>query len=150
MELTSDAKSFLNSYSEIIDEGDFKFLFERAYKTLSLNQVKQIYDVCKVANILPKNIEDQLPSMLRVYLKVIGVGATFIGWKYEYETKDDIEWYKEQEGKHGKFTGISIEADYKDDDGENFISSYWEFICDDGTEINGVAGESFKLDKPII
>ena len=31
MELTSDAKSFLNSYSEIIDEGDFKFLFLIAY-----------------------------------------------------------------------------------------------------------------------
>lgn len=68
MVLTSDVKAFLNSYSEIIDEGDFKFLFERAYQTLSLNQAKQIYDVCKAANILPKNIDDQLPSMLRVYL----------------------------------------------------------------------------------
>ena len=150
MELTSDAKSFLDSYSESINEGDFKFLFERAYQTLSLNQVKQIYDVCKVANILPKNIEDQLPSMLRVYLKVIGAGATFIGWKYEYETKDDIEWYKEQEGKHGKITGLSISAGYENDDGENFISSYWNFICDDGIELDIIAGESFRLDKPII
>ena len=34
MKLTSDVKNFLDNYSEIINEGDFKFLFERAYKTL--------------------------------------------------------------------------------------------------------------------
>ena len=148
MELTSDAKSFLDSYSEIIDEGDFKFLFERAYKTLSLNQVKQIYDVCKAANILPKNIEDQLPSMLRVYIKVIGVGATFIGWSYD--DYSDKQYYKKYEGKHGKITGLSISADYENDDGENYLWSYWDFKTDDGIELGNIAGESFRLDKPII
>ena len=148
MELTSDAKSFLDSYSEIIDEGDFKFLFERAYQTLSLNQVKQIYDVCKVANILPKNIEDQLPSMLRVYLKVIGVGATFIGWIYDNYL--DKQYYIRYEGKHGKITGLSIPADYENDDGENYLWSYWDFKTDDGIELGNIAGESFRLDKQIM
>lgn len=148
MELTSDVKSFLDSYSEIIDEGDFKFLFERAYKTLSLNQVKQIYDVCKTANILPKNIEDQLPSMLRVYIKVIGAGATFIGWSYDNYL--DKQYYIRYEGKHGKITGLSIPADYENDDGENYLWSYWDFKTDDGIELGNIAGESFRLDKPII
>ena len=148
MKLTPGAKSFLDNYSEIIDEGDFKFLFERAYQTLSLNQVKQIYDVCKAANILPKNIENQLPSMLRIYLKVIGAGATFKGWSYD--NYQDEKFYGKYEGKHGKFTGLSIPTDYENDDGGNYLWSYWDFICDDGTETNSVAGESFRLDKPIM
>lgn len=150
MVLTSDTKNFLNNYSEIINKGDFKFLFERAYQTLRLDQAKQIYDVCKNAKILPKNIEDQFPSMLRVYIKIIGAGATFLGSDYEYETIDEQEFYKEQQGKHGIFTGLSISADYENDDGENFINSYWEFKTDDGTELNGIIGESFRLDKPIM
>lgn len=148
MELASDAKSFLDSYSEIIDEGDFKFLFERAYKTLNFNQVKQIYDVCKAANILPKNIEDQLPSMLRVYLKIIGAGATFKGWSYD--NYQDEKFYGKYEGKHGKFIRLSFPADYEDDDGENYLWSYWDFKTDDGIELDSITGESFKLDKPII
>lgn len=148
MELNSDAKAFLNSYSETINEGDFKFLFERAYQTLSFNKIKQIYDVCKAANILPKNIDDQLPSMLRVYLKIIGAGATFIGW--DYDNYLDKQYYIRYEGKHGKFTGLIIPADYEDDDRENYLWSYWDFKTDDGVELDSIVGESFKLDKPII
>ena len=58
MVLTSDTKAFLNSYSEIINEGEFKYLFESPYQSLRVDQEKQIYDECKNAKILPKNIEE--------------------------------------------------------------------------------------------
>lgn len=147
--ISNDVRNFLSKYKDLINEGDFRVLFQRATEFLPYRDARMIYNIIFQTLNVP-NLINILPSMLRVYIEIIGAGATFIGWKYDYETADEKKWYKKQEGKHGNFVGLDIEADYEDDDGGNFISSYWDFLCDDGTMINGVAGESFRLDKPII
>lgn len=145
--ISNDVRNFLSKHEDLINEGDFRVLFQRATEFLPYRDARMIYNIIFQTLNIP-NLINILPSMLRVYIEIIGVDATFIGWKYDYETADEKKWYKEQEGKHGNFVGLDIAAD-NDNDKDNFLQSYWDFICEDGTKINSISGSAFKLDKNI-
>lgn len=155
MDTKNDVIEFLNNHESLVNDGDFEELFEEADKIWysASAHMKLLYKVIKLSNLDPK-IEEHIPSMLRVYNQIIDAGATFIGWDYMYETEDDKEWYKQHEGKHGKFMGLGYGADYnindgKHDDADNFIDSFWNFKFDNGDRMDAIAGSAFRLDKPL-
>ena len=155
MNVKEEVIKFLGDHESLVNSGDFEELFEEAVKIWysASDQMKLLYKTIKLSNIDPK-IEKHIPSMLRVYNQIIGAGAIFTGWDYNYETEDDKKWYKQHEGKHGKFIGLAYGADYntndsEHDDADNFIDSYWNFKFDNGDRMDAIAGSSFRLDKPL-
>lgn len=155
MNVKEEVIKFLGDHESLVNSGDFEELFEEAVKIWysASDQMKLLYKTIKLSNIDPK-IEKHIPSMLRVYNQIIGAGAIFAGWDYNYETEDDKEWYKQHEGKHGKFIGLAYGADYNTnnsgrDDADNFIDSYWNFKFDNGDRMDAIAGSSFRLDEPL-
>ena len=146
---------FIKKYEDLLNDSKFEELFKEANKIWYgfSSEIKQLYNIIKAANIDP-NLEKHIPSMLRVYNQIIGAGAIFTGWGYNYETENEKEWYKKYEGKHGKFMGLAYGADYNTndsghDDADNFIDSYWNFKFDNGDRMDAIAGSSFRLDEPL-
>ena len=155
MEISSEVKDFIKDNTFLINHNGFEELFTEANKIWYgfSSEMKQLYNIIKAANIDP-NLEKHIPSILRVCNQIIGAGAIFTGWDYNYETKDEKEWYKQHEGKHGKFMGLAYGADYNINDGEhddadNFIDSFWNFKFDNGDGMDAIARSSFRLDKPL-
>lgn len=155
MDIKNDVIEFLNNHESLVNDGDFEELFKEANKKWYgfSSEMKQLYNIIKTANIDP-NLEKHIPSMLRVCNQIIRAEAIFTGWDYNYETKDEKEWYKQREGKHGKFMSLAYGADYNTndseyDDADNFIDSYWNFKFDNGDSMDAIAGSSFRLDKPL-
>ena len=142
---------FIKKHEDLLNNSKFEELFKEVNKKWHgfSSEMDQLYNIIKAVNIDP-NLEKHIPSILRVYNQIIGAGATFIGWNYAYETEDEIEWYKQHEGNHGKIIGLNIAADYDvgrgspyDDDVDNFIDSYWDFKFDNG-DIIDLVSDNYK------